>query len=81
MLSAILRKSAAVIGRLLYVREYLTIIVWHVSTAPGLRGESRATQKSPERIVSFMFADYSLGRSDLKPNTRSSAQHAAVSDG
>jgi len=46
-----------------------------------LRGESRATQKSPERIVSFMFADYSLGRSDLKPNTGSSAQHAAVSDG
>src|SRR2546425_4158718 len=34
-LSAILRKSAAVIGRLPYVREYLTIIGWHVSTAAG----------------------------------------------
>src|SRR6516162_9046906 len=34
-LSAILRKSAAVIGRLPYVREYLTISGWHVSTAPG----------------------------------------------
>src|SRR5216684_7433006 len=41
-LSAILRKSAAVIGRLPYVRKYLTTIGWHVSTAPAELRPERA---------------------------------------
>ena len=41
-LSAILRKSAVVIGRLPYVRKYLTTIGWHVSTAPAELRPERA---------------------------------------
>src|SRR6476660_1040519 len=50
-LSAILRKSAEVIGRLPYVREYLTIIGRHVSTAAGRITADNQGFKPPSRAI------------------------------